>query len=108
MKKWKDDTIQYMLELRNLGFSNQKIGEQFGISRQRVNQIIKDYQDRQIKREANLGLSSRVINCLNRANIPINPSAIALNMAALINIDGLGDCSINEIIKFLQSFNIMF
>ena len=107
MRKWEDETIKYMLELKELGLSNQKIGEQFGITRQRVNQIIKDYQERQNKKEAHPCLSSRVVNCLNRAHIPINPRDIALNLAVLMTVDGLGDGSLREIMRFLQSFGIL-
>ena len=107
MRKWKDETIKYILELRNLGLSNQKIADQYGITRQRVNQIIKDYEERLNKRKVNPCLSSRVINCLNRAHIPVNPRDIALNLALLINIDGLGNGSLQEIIRFLQSCGVL-
>ena len=108
MRKWQDDTIKYILNLRASGWSYTKIAKKYGVTGTRIRRIIKDYADRERETSATeLGLSARVINCLKRANIPINPYDIYINIAILLNIDGLGDRSLQEIIQFLQSYNIL-
>jgi DNA-directed RNA polymerase alpha subunit len=107
MKKWDDGTIQCLFELRELGWTYKKIGEKYGVTAERVCQIIKDYDDRHMETsETNMSLSVRVINCLNRANIPINPIDIANNIDVLRNIDGLGKHSFQEIVQLLKSLNM--
>jgi DNA-directed RNA polymerase alpha subunit len=106
MKKWTDETIQFLSELRELGWTYKKIGEKYGVTAQRMQFLMKDYDDHHTETsENNMGLSMRAINCLNRANIPINPYDIANNIDVLRNIDGLGKHSLQEIVELLKSLD---
>ncbi len=93
--------------MREKGWAYRNIAVQYGVTSQRIRKVVEDYYDRQTKSANNLSLSTRAIHCLKRANIGINPYEIALNMVVLMNINGLGKRSLEEILQVLQSFNLL-
>jgi DNA-directed RNA polymerase alpha subunit len=64
-------------------------------------------QDQKKPPEQNYGLSTRVMNCLKRNDIPINAQVIADSIDLLLCMRGMGANSLTEIGGVLKGFNII-
>lgn len=73
-----NEAIEKVTELRSKGLTLQAIGNQFGLSRQRVHQIIHESKEREkLASQWNNGLSVRNRHVLDKLNIQSREEAIA-------------------------------
>jgi len=94
--------------LYSLGWSRRKIAKQCGVTPPYVTRLIKMYEEsRKNPPGWDYGLSTRVLNCLKRGYIPLDPQAIADGIDRLLVMRGIGKGSLAEIGNMLKDQHII-
>jgi len=90
------------------GKTHREIARACGVSPQYVAKLIKVHeQNRKISPEWDYGLSTRVLNCLKRNFIPLDPYVIADSLDLLLLMRGVGKRTLDEIGNMLKDLNII-
>jgi len=104
MTKFDYETIKNIYQLRDDGWTIVRIAEKYGVTPQRMGQIIKHNEHhRNSTQDCTLGLSLRVVNSLKRAYIPVEAAVIADRIDVLLGADGIGRSALAEIGKMLSA-----
>jgi len=106
--KFDYEIIKNIYQLRADGWTIARIAEKYHVTPQRMGQVIKHNEHyRNSTEDCTLGLSSRVINCLKRAHIPVDATVIADRIDVLLITDGIGKSALTEIGKMLSDRHII-
>lgn len=108
MGKRTEEMLEKTSALHSRGWKKRRIAKECGVSPQYVGKLIKIHEQNQSNPSTqSYGLSIRVLNCLKRNNIPIDPHVIADSIGLLLCMRGLGKCALSEIGMMLKGFNII-
>jgi len=108
MGKRTEEIMNTINGMRLNGITNKEIAKQCGVSPQYVGKLIKAYEEnRKCPPEWNYGLSTRILNCLKRNFIPVDPHQIADSIGLLLIMRGIGKSSLDEIGIMLKKLNII-
>lgn len=109
MGKRTEEMLEKTVALHSRGWKKRQIAKECGVSPQYVGKLIKIHEQNQSKPpEKRYGLSARILNCLKRNNIPIDPHVIADSIDLLLCMRGLGKSALSEIGMMLKGFNIIY
>lgn len=108
MGKRTEEMIEKIAALHSRGWKKRKIAKECGVSPQYVGKLIKIHEQNQSNpTKKRYGLSTRVLNCLKRSDIPIDPHAIADSIDLLLCMRYLGVRSLSEIGRMLKDFDVI-
>jgi len=94
--------------LYSLGWSRRKIAMHCGVTPPYVTKLIKMHEaNRNSLLGWDYGLSTRVLNCLKRGSIPLDPQSIADSIDRLLIMRGIGHRSLDEIGNMLMDQGII-
>ena len=100
--------LEKTVALHSRGWKKRQIAKECGVSPQYVGKLINIHEQNQSNPSAqSYGLSARVLNCLKRNNIPIDPHVIADSIDILLCMRGLGVRSLSEIGRMLKDFDVI-
>jgi DNA-directed RNA polymerase alpha subunit len=104
----KTELLNEIIRMTLNGKSRKEISKECGISPQYVGRLIKEHERNRIHPpECNYGLSTRILNCLKRNHIPVDPPAIADSIGLLLRMRGIGKRSLDEIGGMLMDHNVI-
>lgn len=103
-----EEMLKKIMPLHDKGWTKRKISIECRVSPQYVGKLIKLHEQIQHRSMArNYGLSTRILNCLNRNHIPVDVHALADSIDKLLCMRGIGTGSLIEIGAVLEKLNII-
>jgi len=94
--------------LHSIGWERKEIAQKLGITLQYARILLRNHEKSQsCVSHDDYGLSTRVLNCLKRNNIPLDLQVIADSIYLLLHMRGIGDSALNEIGSTLLTHRII-